>query len=114
MAKRVQKEVKKDEQVKKPVENTQDVTRPDTSAAENKIEEVLGNVEVVHGAEAQTLAIAGHNVQDVRDYLKHVLNIPTDAQARVDGNLVDGDYILQADETLEFVKTSGQKGSLLR
>ena len=111
MAKQVQKEVKKDEQVTKPVENAQEATRPDTSAAESKIEAALGNVEVVYGAEAQTLAISGHNVQDVRDYLKHVLNIPADAQARVNGNLVDGAYILQENDTLEFVKVAGQKGA---
>jgi len=111
MADQVQKKkVKKDEQAKKAPETTQSQTRPDTSSAETQIDRALGNVEVVYGAEAQILAISGHNVQDVRDYLKHVLNIPADAQARVNGNLVDGNYVLLENDTLEFVKVAGQKG----
>lgn len=109
MAKQVQKNVKKNETKKTP-EVAAEQTRPDTSAAESKIDKVLGDVEVVYGPEAQTLPIAGHNVQDVRDYLKHILNIPSDAQARVNGQLVEGDHILQESEILEFVKVSGQKG----
>ena len=72
MAKQVQKNVKKNETKKAP-EVAAEQKRPDTSAAESKIDKVLGDVEVVYGPEAQTLPIAGHNVQDVRDYLKHIL-----------------------------------------
>ncbi len=68
------------------------------------------NVEVVFGSESQTLKLSGHSVQDVRDTLKHVLNIPDDAQARVNGNLVNGDYALNEQDVLEFVKIAGQKG----
>jgi hypothetical protein len=109
MAEQIQKKIKKDEQ-KKQAETVQDVSRPDTSAAEAKIEKALKDVEVLFGSESQTLQLSGHSVQDTRDTLKHVLNIPNDAQARVNGNLVDGSYILQENDTLEFVKVSGQKG----
>jgi len=82
----------------------------DTSAAQDKVNEALGSVEVMYGAESQELAIAGHTVSDVRSHLKHVLNIPADAQARVNGELKDGDYVLLENDTLEFVKVAGQKG----
>lgn len=79
-------------------------------ATQDKVAEALGSVEVMYGAESQELAIAGHTVADVRSHLKHVLNIPADAQARVNGELKDGDYVLQENDTLEFVKVAGQKG----
>jgi hypothetical protein len=109
MAKQMQKKIKKDDQ-RKQAEVAQEVSRPDTSAAEASIAKALKDVEVIYGSEAQTLQLSGHSVQDTRDTLKHVLNIPNDAQARVNGNLVDGNYILQESDTLEFVKVSGQKG----
>jgi len=84
--------------------------KADTTAAQDKINEALGSVEVMYGAESQELAIAGHTVSDVRSHLKHVLNIPADAQARVNGELKDGDYVLLENDTLEFVKVAGQKG----
>jgi molybdopterin converting factor small subunit len=88
--------------------------KADTTAAQNKATEALGSVEVMYGAESQELAIAGHTVGDVRSHLKHVLNIPADAQARVNGELKDGDYVLQENDTLEFVKVAGQKGGTAR
>lgn len=109
MAEQIQKKIKKDDQRKQAEVMTAD-SRPDTSAAEARIEKALKDVEVVFGSESQTLQLSGHSVQDTRDTLKHVLNIPNDAQARVNGNLVDGNYVLQENDTLEFVKVSGQKG----
>jgi len=111
MAKQIQKEKPKQSVAKKPSGSAGDM--PDVSASKKKIDKVLGNVEVLYGAEAQTLSISGHNVMTVRGELKHVLNIPDDAQARVNGELVDGDYVLQEHDTLEFVKVAGQKGKSL-
>ena len=111
MSEQIQKKVKAESTKKSQKETSaQEVARPDTSGVEGRIEKALGKVEVVFGAESTTLDLSGHKVQDVRDTLKHVLNIPNDAQARVNGNLVDGEYVLQANETLEFVKVAGQKG----
>ena len=111
MAEQVQKKVKNTETKKtSTAAAAQDTGRPDTSATEQRIEKALGKVEVVYGAESTSLNLSGYKVQDVRDTLKHVLNIPNDAQARVNGNLVDGNYILQESDTLEFVKVAGQKG----
>jgi hypothetical protein len=109
MAEQIQKKIKKDDQRKQAEAATME-SRPDTSAAEARIEKALKDVEVVFGSESQTLSLSGHSVQDTRDTLKHVLNIPNDAQARVNGNLVVGNYVLQENDTLEFVKVSGQKG----
>lgn len=109
MAKQVQKEKPKQSATQKPSEGKV-AHKPDVSASKEKIDRALGNVEVLYGAEAQTLSISGHDVSTVRGELKHVLNIPDDAQARVNGELVDGNYILQEHDTLEFVKVAGQKG----
>ena len=108
MAKQVQKEKPKQAVTQKPSGGAGNA--PDVSASKEKIDKALGNVEVLYGAEAQTLSISGHDVMTVRGELKHVLNIPEDAQARVNGELVDGDYTLQEHDTLEFVKVAGQKG----
>ena len=66
-------------------------------------------IEVVHGAEAQRF-LAGRSVEYLRGYLKHVLNIPVDADPRINGKSVGGEYITRAGETLEFIKTDGRKG----
>ena len=110
MAKQVQKEKPKQSATQKKSSEEKVLHKPDISASKEKIDKALGNVEVLYGAEAQTLSISGHDVSTVRGELKHVLNIPDDAQARVNGELVDGNYILQEHDTLEFVKVAGQKG----
>lgn len=69
----------------------------------------MAGVEVVFGAEAQTVEAAGHTVADLRGNLKHVLNIPPHAQARVNGDLVDGEYVTQDGDTLEFIVVEGHK-----
>jgi antitoxin (DNA-binding transcriptional repressor) of toxin-antitoxin stability system len=86
----------------------QDTERPNVSDAKEKISEVLNAV--TYGAESMNVSAAGRTVGEIRQHMKHVLNIPEDAQSRVNGNLVDGDYVLQDNDTLEFVKVSGQKG----
>ena len=110
MAEQIQKKVKATESKKAKENKASKQERPDVSSTQERIEKVLGKVDVVYGAESTSLELSGYKVQDVRDTLKHVLNIPNDAQARVNGNLVDGEYILQELDTLEFVKVAGQKG----
>ena len=68
-------------------------------------------VEVVYGAEHQELDFPRKTaVGDIEDYLRHVINIARDSQARVNGNNVSRKYRLRKDCTLEFIKTDGRKG----
>jgi glutaredoxin-related protein len=107
MAKQIQKDKQKAPAKKKPAETTQ-AQGTDVSASMDKIDKAL--TKVLYGAEEGDYEISGKSVAEVRQDLKAVMNIPNDAQARVDGKVVDGDYILQEQETLEFVKVAGQKG----
>lgn len=83
-------------------------SRPDVSAAQEAISQALNSV--TYGAESVNVSGSGITVDEMRQHMKHVLGIPEDAQARVNGNLVDGNYVLQDVDSLEFVKVSGQKG----
>ena len=66
-------------------------------------------IEVVYMAEA-VFVPAGHAVADYHDYLKAVLNIPPDAEARVNGDRVGEEYVLNDGKTLEWIKKNGEKG----
>lgn len=66
-------------------------------------------LEAIFGSESEQVR-AGYTVDDYHDTLKHVLNIPFDGIARVNGQLVDGAHIPRDGDTLEWVKTWGEKG----
>lgn len=77
--------------------------------------EAVGQVKVVHGSADGTFDnLVGVKVSTVKASLVHAFNIPGEAQAFVNGEAVNGDYVLQANETLEFVKQAGVKGSSAR
>jgi len=74
--------------------------------------EAIGQVKVVHGSADQTFDnLVGVKVNTVKASLVHAFNIPGEAQAFVNGETVNGDYVLQSNDTLEFVKQAGVKGS---
>lgn len=63
-----------------------------------------------HLAECLNLTFPlGTTVQDVRDTLKHVLNVPADARARVNGQEVGSGHIVSPTDVVEFVKERGRK-----
>lgn len=66
-------------------------------------------IEVVFMAES-CLVAPGYAVDDYRDTLKHGLNIPLGAEARVNGHTVPGDCTPWDGSTLEFVVGHGEKG----
>lgn len=68
----------------------------------------MNMIDVAFGSESVSFP-AGYRVVDIRDTLKHVLNIPPDAQPRVNGELVDWEERVDSG-TLEFVKAKGSKG----
>lgn len=73
--------------------------------------EAIGQVKVVHGSADGTFDnLVGVKVSTVKASLVHAFNIPGEAQAFVNGETVNGDYTLQANDTLEFVKQAGVKG----
>jgi hypothetical protein len=73
--------------------------------------EAIGQVKVVHGSADGTFDnLVGVKVSTVKASLVHAFNIPGEAQAFVNGETVNGDYVLQANDTLEFVKQAGVKG----
>lgn len=74
--------------------------------------EAAGSVKVVHGsADGVFDNLVGVKVDTVKASLIHAFNIPGEAQAFVNGETVNGDYTLQANDTLEFVKQAGVKGA---
>ncbi len=72
---------------------------------------VIGMVAVVHGIHRLTLPLAGRAVGGVRHTLAPVLNIGQEAMAVVNGAPVGEDYVLAADDHLEFVRLAGEKGA---
>lgn len=73
--------------------------------------EAVGKVKVIHGSEDEVFEnLVGHKVQTVRASLVDAFNIPADALSFVNGEQVDGNYVLQKNDTLEFVKQAGVKG----
>src|SRR5260221_3148905 len=87
-----------------------ETTGPDTTGLLERIDDALGNVRVTHGANDGEFQVAGKSVSSVRRSLKTAYNIPDDAQALVNGKVVDETHKLTQSSQLEFVKQSGTKG----
>lgn len=69
------------------------------------------NVKVIHGANDGTFDLTGSKVSSVRASLVDAFNVPDDALAFVNGNLVPASYRLARNDTLEFVRAIGTKGA---
>lgn len=83
----------------------------ETLAKLDAAEAKVGQVKVIHGsADGVFDNLVGVSVATVRASLVTAFNIPGDATAFINGEQVDGNYVLQANEVLEFVKSAGQKG----
>ena len=67
-------------------------------------------VKVIHGACDGSFNVAGSKVSAVRASLVDAFNIPGDALAFVNGEQVDNNHVLEANQVLEFVKQAGVKG----
>ena len=68
-------------------------------------------VEVVHGAESiRRPEFVGRTVADVRTCLRHVLNIPSSAEGRLNGHEARPDDVLLPGDVLEYLDLPGQKG----
>lgn len=98
-----QQQTNEESTVQKPA-STQDVL--------GKMDEIgnRGNVTCMYGSSVENFSVAGQTVSTVRDSLKDSFNIPQDAVPFVNGDQVDGTYILRESDNLEFVKQAGTKG----
>lgn len=100
------------------MENTSDQVKatstyqaPDIDTTLSNATNVMNKVRVVHGANEQYFNnLAGKTVGTVRKSLREVFNIPGDAEALVNGKPAQDDFILEGNNTVEFVKTAGVKG----
>jgi molybdopterin converting factor small subunit len=69
-------------------------------------------ITIRHGV--NTIAVdtaVGKTVEELRDQVSELLNVPDSAQVRVNGAPVDDDTVLQDNSTVEFVKVAGEKGA---
>lgn len=69
------------------------------------------SVKVIHGANDGKFDLAGSKVSTVRASLVDAFNVPGDALAFVNGNVVPASYRLARNDTLEFVRERGVKGA---
>jgi hypothetical protein len=67
-------------------------------------------VRVVHGVNEDQLPLAGRTVGFAAHSLRDVFNIPSDADALVDGATRPFDHVLHDGDCLEFVSRNGRKG----
>ena len=67
-------------------------------------------VKVIHGTADGQFPLTGYTVAAARATFAESYNIPSDAVAFVNGVKVGEDYILNPNESLEFVKQAGRKG----
>lgn len=88
---------------------TNQSSAPSAKDTVEKIEQ-LTTVKVIHGANDGQFPVVGSKVQKVRASLVDAFNIPGDALAFVNGEQVDANYVLQANDSLEFIKAAGVKG----
>ncbi len=67
-------------------------------------------IQVSCGASSGSFPVAGRSVKEVGDFLREVLNVDRLSTGLVNGKEVNGDTILKAGDTLEFLKPAGKKG----
>lgn len=83
-----------------------------TAPAVTGVTGLTKKVSVVSGANSRTFELAdGTTVGEVRRSLAEVMNLPDHGRAVVGGNYVDDGYRLREQDTLEFPRPSGEKGS---
>jgi len=109
-------EQKKPKKAAKPVESLSKPkslggTPPDPTDTLASIDETLGNIHVISGAnDGDYTNLVGKSVGQSRKYLKDSFSIANEAQSVVNGKDVNEDYVLTKNDTLEFIKQAGVKG----
>lgn len=67
-------------------------------------------IRVSCGANSERFPVVGRKVEEVSEILREILNVDRMAEGVVNGRVVDGSYVLTANDTLEFLKPAGRKG----
>lgn len=67
-------------------------------------------ISVSCGASSGKFPVIGKSVAAVGEFLREVLNVDRLAEGLVNGKKVEGNYILQPGDTLEYLKPAGRKG----
>jgi len=98
---------KKDTEVKQAEFSLQSVL---TKPSAKKGDKTTTTIRVSCGAAAGDFTVCGKTVGAVSEFLREVLNIDRMAQGVVNGKTVDGSYVLQDGDQLEFLKAAGRKG----
>jgi hypothetical protein len=98
---------KKDDTVKQAEFSLQSVL---TKPSAKKGDKTTTTIRVSCGAAAGDFTVCGKTVGAVSEFLREVLNIDRMAQGVVNGNTVDGSYVLKDGDNLEFLKAAGRKG----
>ncbi|HBN74740.1 MAG TPA: hypothetical protein DD473_02735 [Planctomycetaceae bacterium] len=68
------------------------------------------SVQIVYGSNQINYDLEGVSVNEAKEILKEVLNLPSVIDAYVNCKRVGEDYVLAADDRLEFLKEGGSKG----
>jgi hypothetical protein len=70
-------------------------------------------ITIKHGVNTINLDnVAGKTVAEVRDQVTDLLNVPDNAQVRVNGAPATDDTVIGDSSTVEFVKVAGEKGGI--
>lgn len=68
------------------------------------------SIKVSCGAASGDFPVIGKTVGAVSEFLREVLNVDSLAEGIVNGEKVQGSYVLQPSDELEFIKPAGRKG----
>jgi len=85
---------------------TSSITKPSLA----KRDRLSTTIQVSCGASTGAFPVAGRSVAEVGEFLREVLNVDKLSTGVVNGKEVNGDYVLKAGDTLEFLKPAGKKG----
>jgi hypothetical protein len=81
------------------------------SAPEFQVEQMQStSVQVISGASVQVLDLAGLQVSQAREVVRHILRLDQNTAVLVNGNPIRDTYRLTSGDTLEFVHHAGEKG----
>jgi hypothetical protein len=87
------------------------VTAGDASALQPiPVNDAARDVQVIHGASVQNLALAGLTVAQARPLVETILAVNPRSPALVNGRPVRASYVIAQGDALEFVHHAGEKG----
>ena len=69
-----------------------------------------GMLDVICGANAVEMPLAGQSIRDIRATAKDALNIPPDATARLNGRRAEDTVVAKLHDQVEFTAQAAAKG----